>query len=427
MTYDDALNFIHSANKFGIKLGLDNIRELLKRLGNPDKDLKFIHIAGTNGKGTVTSTVASVLMCQGYKVGKYISPFVHIFNERISVNEQMISNDSLVKHTARVKKACSEMVSDGFTHPTEFEIVTAIGLSYFSAEKCDFVALEVGMGGRLDATNVIDPPLVSVITSISFDHTEYLGDTLPQIAAEKCGIIKKGSRVAVYPAQEKEVIQVIAQKCQEVGAEMIIASAPRVLKSDIKETIFDFEEFKGLKLHLLGEHMVQNVATAICACKLLRESGVKISDEAIIKGVDSVRWAGRFEVIAENPLMIIDGAHNISGAAALKGAVLDLLSDKKKIFIMGMLRDKEYEKSLEMLAPLCDKLITVTVPSPRTLGAQELKECALKYAKNVYAAETLCDAAQMALENADENTAIVAFGSLYMIGEMKNKLIKKGM
>lgn len=419
MNYNEALDFIHGALKLGSKLGLSNIRELLRRLGSPDKKLKFIHVAGTNGKGTVTNVIARILIEQGYRVGIYTSPFVHYFNERIAINGKLIENEDIAFFTSLVKKACDDMVNDGLSHPTEFELVTALGLLYFAHKSCDFVVLEVGLGGRLDATNVIDKPLCAVITSISFDHMEYLGDTISKIATEKCGIIKDGSYVSVYPEQDDEAMSIIEKTCKDKNANLVVADMPNILESDLSGSVFDYKDYKKLRLNLIGEHMVKNAVTAIEAIEILRKQGIEVCDESIRKGVEAVKWKGRFEVISKEPLIILDGAHNISGIEAFKKTVEQNLEGKKLVFIMGMLSDKEYDESVKRIAPLAEFFITVDVPSPRTLPAKDLAQVVLKYNDNVYAAKDVKDAVSKAY--AYKANAILTFGSLYLLGDIKRE------
>lgn len=413
MTYDEAMSFIHGSQKLGTKLGLHNIGELLTRLGRPDRQMEFIHVAGTNGKGTVTNALARILMSSGYRVGCYTSPFVNFFEERIAVNGEPISKDRLAEITARVKTECEKMEN----HPTEFEIVTAIGFMYFAEQNCKYVVCEVGLGGRLDATNVIDPPLCSIITSISFDHMEYLGNTIEEIAAEKCGIIKAGSPVAVYAEQEAAAMGVIADICKQRNCRMSIAETPEILAADLSGGKFNYRRYKELYIPLLGEHMIKNACTALCAVDILREQGVDIPDTAVYDGLAQTVHTGRFEIIGTDPLFIIDGAHNISGITAFKKATENLLSGKRLVFIMGMLRDKEYEQALALVGNMAELFIAVTVPSMRSLPAEELAECAKKYNNNVYVATDIPNAvARARKQNAD---AIVAFGSLYMLGEFR--------
>lgn len=421
MNYNDALQFIHTASKLGSKLGLENISRLMERLQNPQNSLKFIHIAGTNGKGTTTKTISEILMKQGYKVGMYTSPFIYRFNERMVVNGDEIDDNSLAEITGLVKEKCDEMVRDGFSHPTEFEIVTAIGFVYFAREKCDYVVLEVGLGGRLDATNVIKKPLVSVITYIDYDHMEYLGNTLCEIAFEKCGIIKDGTNVVCYGEQHGEVLEVIKNVCKERGCNLSVAAHPEISKSGLFGSEFTYKG-KSFATKLIGEHMAKNVATSIETAYALRDAGVEISDEAIEKGVATVTWQGRFEIISEKPLVIIDGAHNISGILSLKKTIEDNFSGKKLTFVIGMLKDKEYDESLKEVAHLAEKIICCDVPSNRTLPGEILAKYARKYNENVVSTTNVFDAVKKALE--DGNDAIIAFGSLYSLCDIKESLEK---
>ena len=417
MTYNEAMEFIHGTLKFGSKPGLETITELLKRLGNPHKKQKFIHVAGTNGKGSVTKIISSVLKEAGYKVGTYTSPFVYRFEERIEVGGSAIGQEDITQLAERVASACRDMEKSGLPHPTEFEIITAIGLLYFEQEDCDYTVLEVGLGGRLDATNVIEKPLVSVITSISFDHTEWLGNTLSEIAAEKCGIIKDGVPVAVYPAQEASALDVICASAKKKNADVFVAEMPKILKSDISGNCFSYAS-ETYELPLIGTHMALNAATALCAIDILKSAGVKISQSAAEEGMKKVCHGGRLEIIGTSPLFIVDGAHNASGIEALKNAVKEIIKGKNCAFIMGMLRDKEYEKAVADMAPMCQNFISVTVPNPRALEAEELGKLARQYLSDVYVSQSPYDAVKKAVSLSPD--VIIAFGSLYLLGDIKN-------
>lgn len=421
MNYNDALQFIHTASKLGSKLGLENISRLMERLKNPQESLNFIHIAGTNGKGTTAKTISEILMKQGYKVGLYTSPFIYKFNERMVVNGKEIPDNSLAEITSLVKEKCDEMVRDGFSHPTEFEIVTAIGFMYFAMEKCDYVVLEVGLGGRLDATNVISNPLACTITYIDYDHMEYLGNTLSEIAFEKCGIIKNGAPVICYGEQHDEVLNVVEKVCKERNSTLYVASLPQISESGLSGSKFTY---KGVEFStkLIGSHMAKNISTAIETVNVLKKCGVEISDKAIKEGVAEVLWQGRFEIISEKPLFIIDGAHNISGILSLKKTIEDNFKDKKLTFVMGMLRDKEYAESLKEVAHLAEKIICCSVPSNRTLPGETLAEYASLYNKNSVGVSCVFDAVKMALS--EESDAVIAFGSLYSLCEIKESLEK---
>lgn len=421
MNYVDALQFIHTASKLGSKLGLHNISMLLERLGNPQDKLNFIHIAGTNGKGTVTKTISEILLRQGYKVGMYTSPFIYRFNERIIVNGAEIPDDELAEITEKVKEKCDSMVRDGFSHPTEFEIVTAIGFMYFAKEMCDYVVLEVGLGGRLDATNVIKNPLACVITFIDYDHMEYLGNSLSEIAFEKCGIIKEGTPVVVYPQQHEDALKVIEKVCKERKCDIHVANMPEISESGLFGSKFEYRDEK-FETKLIGEHMAKNVATALEAAYVLKRKGVNISEKAIIEGVSNVCWQGRFEIINKNPLFIIDGAHNISGILSLKKTIEDNFAGKKLTFIMGMLKDKEYDESLKEVAHMAEKIICFDVPSNRTLPGEILAKYARKYNENVVSFTNVFDAVKMALSQ--ECDAVIAFGSLYSLCDIKESLDK---
>lgn len=415
-SYKDALAFIHGAQKLGSKLGLSNIRELLGRLGNPEKSLRFIHIAGTNGKGTVTSSLAAVLKAAGYRTGAYTSPFVYRFNERMQIDGEDVSDALLTESTKKVMEACRDMVEAGMAHPTEFEIVTAVAFLCYKAENCAFVTLEVGLGGRLDATNVIEAPLCTAICLIGFDHMQYLGNTLSEIAAEKCGILKKNVPTVVYREQPEEAMTVIREKCAEMDVPLYLADAPVISESTYLGNRFSVGAHADLFLPLAGKHMAKNACVTLKIIEVLREKGIEIPDHAIYEGFQNTRHRGRLETVAETPLFILDGAHNEDGIRALRGATEELFEDKKIVLICGMLRDKEYEKAMEEMAGIGEKMITVTVPSPRALSAEELLSVAQKYRGNAESAESFSDAIEKAYkENPD---VIIGFGSLYMLGDL---------
>lgn len=416
-SYDDALSFIHGSLKLGSKLGLTNIRELCERIGRPQDSLGFVHIAGTNGKGTVTSSLAAVLTAAGYRTGAYTSPFVYRFNERIQIDGKEVDDASIAKNTYIVKKACEEMVEAGFNHPTEFEIVTAVGLLCFQEAGCRYVALEVGLGGRLDATNVIDNPLCTAIACIGYDHMQYLGNSLSEIAAEKCGILKEGVPSVIYGEQPPEALEVIREKCREKNVPMTIAPLPEITAASHVGTTFSAEEYEELFLPLAGAHMAKNACVTLAIIDVLRKKGIEIPDAAIYRGFQAVRHRGRFETIGEAPLFILDGAHNDDGITALKKAAEDLFAGKKLVGITGMLADKEYEKAMEKIGGVFHSLYTVTVPSPRALSAEKLKAAAEKYNRNVHAASSMEEAVRLALM--EKPDVILAFGSLYMLADMK--------
>ncbi len=424
MYYNEALQYIHGTLKFGSKLGLDNIRTLLHYMDDPHKKLRYIHVAGTNGKGSTSAMMASILREQ-YRVGLFISPYIEEFTERIQINGEKISKQDLTRITANVKATIEKMTGDGYNHPTEFEIVTAIAFRYFYEQQCDIVVLEVGLGGRFDATNVIDTSLVSVITSISMDHTEYLGDTIDKIAYEKSGIIKANSTVVVYPEQHPGALKVIEQTAQEQHAHLMISdnSNYNIISDNIEGIRFHYKEYKDIEIPLLGQHQVKNAMTAITAIEALSTYGnMSVSLDSIKKGLKKVSWPGRLEVIGLHPLFIIDGAHNISGIKALKTSLEKYKASRKIIFVMGMLKDKEYEICVSEIASIADMIITTTPCNPRALSAEKLGSIANQYCKNVVIEESINKAIQLAIEHSSENDMICCFGSLYLIGDIKKNL-----
>jgi len=426
MTYQQAVDYIHSTLKFGSVLGLDNIRELMGRLGNPQKRLKIIHIGGTNGKGSTCAFVTQMLMNAGFSVGMYTSPFLHEFNERIQINRENISDADLASVTARVKSAIDEMMAEGdedTQHPTEFEIITAIGFLYFLEQNVDFVVLEVGMGGDLDATNVIDVPLVAAITSISFDHMEYLGQTIEEITEKKCGIIKHGGITVCYPQQNPTSARMIEQDCLEKDAIFIHPAEPEVRDMDIRGTEFDFGRYKNLRIRLLGEHQIHNAATAIAVIEALIEHwDVTITPDNIYDGLEQTAFAGRFEVINDEPLTIIDGAHNIDSVKMFVNSVEEYLADYSRVIVMGMLRDKEYRDCIKMVAEVADVFVATNVDNPRALSAEEVAAVAREYCDDVVIAPDKWEALELAEDYAgdfDIDAAICVCGSLYLIGGME--------
>ena len=421
MTYEEALEYIHGTHKLGWKLGLQNITNLLDMMGNPHKKLKFVHVAGTNGKGSAVAYINRVLVESGYKTGMFISPYIERFTERIQVNGREIPEDDLARITEMVKHNVDEMLKKGLEHPTEFEIVTAIGFQYFYECQCDVVVLEVGLGGRFDSTNVIDTPLVAVITSISYDHMNILGDTLPKIAFEKAGIIKNGGDVVLYSPQDREAEKVIEDTCRERNSRLHKTDFRKIraVSHDIDGQTFDYGDYKNLKIRLLGPHQPKNAAVAIEACKVLAEKGYNITDDTIRKGLKNAEWPGRMEVVCRNPVFLIDGAHNTDAIKVLAEALELYFPDKNKIFIMGVMKDKEYKEMIKIIAPLADKFIVLTPPNERALPAVELAKIIRNYCKNVIISDTIDGSINTALQIYTENDVICAFGSLYYIGEIR--------
>ncbi len=420
MTIREAMTYINGVARFGSHLGLDNIRTLMHRLDDPQQSLRFVHVAGTNGKGSTVSFLSHILMKAGYKTGIYTSPFIERFNERIRIGNREIPDEDLARLTGIVKEKAEEMRQNGQGSPTEFEIITAIAFLYFKEQMCDICVLEVGLGGRLDATNVIEAPLLSVITTISFDHMEYLGDTLEKIAYEKAGIIKKGGKVLIYP-QKEESDRVFERVCSERGAVLHRAEMPeKVIQSDLSGTVFLLSG-RQYRIRMIGSYQVNNAALAAAAAGLLDQKGLEIPEDAIAAGLLEAGWPGRFELIRRGPEVIIDGAHNEEGIRKLTESLKLYYGDRKFLLVIGILRDKEYGRMLDEILPLAKRVFTTEPPSPRALSAEELQKEVQK--RTGVAAEDIGNplaAYQAALAAAGEDDVIVCCGSLYYIGQIRS-------
>jgi dihydrofolate synthase / folylpolyglutamate synthase len=424
-TIKEALDFIHSTNKFGVVLGLDNIKRLLELMGNPQEKLKFIHVAGTNGKGSTSSYITKVLEKAGYRIGLFTSPYLEAFNERIRINDEYISDEHLSEITFYVKEKIDQMVEEGHSHPTEFEIVTAIAIEYYLRQSVDLVLLEVGMGGRYDATNVISKPEISVITPIGMDHIGILGDTLAKIANEKAGIIKKDSTVVVYP-QEKEAEEVVESVAKEQNAEIINVPLESldIKKIDDSGSKFDFKygkyELKDLEIRLIGKHQAANASTAITALLALKDKGIVNLEELDIReGLKETRWIGRLELLSENPRFLIDGAHNMQGITALKKALSELFNYDKLILGIGILADKDVDDMVAEMAPVGDVIIVTEPNIHRAMKADELGKKFKDKKENVIVEKDIKKAIDKSFELAGENDLIVFSGSLYLIGDVR--------
>lgn len=424
MDYNEALAYINDKNKFGSRLGLDSIKELMNNLNNPQDNLKFIHLAGTNGKGSTSSYLSNILQVAGYKVGLFTSPYLERFNERFQINGQDIPDEDLGRITGLVKEAADKMFEKGLEHPTTFEIVTAICFLYFNDKNVDYVVLEVGLGGRFDSTNVIAKSLASVITTIDFDHINELGDTLEKIAYQKAGIIKENGLVISYQ-QKDQALRSIEGVVEEMGASLYISEEGNI---DIKEETefgsrFDYKykdiSFKDVKISMLGHYQIYNAALAITTILILKEKDlINVEREHIYRGLIQSKWKGRLELIGEDPLFLIDGAHNIQGINNLSKA-LNLFKYNKLILGLSILKDKDIDKMLESLIPLADKIIATQVNMPRKLLAEELAVKIKKYNKEVYWETEIKDAIKKAEEFADKDDLIVFAGSLYLIGDVR--------
>ncbi len=431
MTFAQAMDYLEEIGKSGTVLGLDTTRELLRRLGNPQNRLRFVHIAGTNGKGSTLAYISTILTEAGYRTGRFISPAIDSYCEKIQIDGEYIPTQAVAAIMEVVKTACGDMVREGFAQPTVFEAETAMAFLYFLNENVDIVVLETGMGGRDDSTNVIETTVCSVITSISPDHLGIIGNNLQEIAACKAGIIKEGAPVVLY-AQSREIEDIVRERCERTGSALTVTK-PGILvrkKNNLSGQVFDYGELKGLKTRLLGEHQVYNAAVAIETVRVLRDKVFSISDEQIRTGIEETVWSGRFEVIQARPLMIMDGAHNPDGARAFAQSVREYLNGFTVILIMGVLKDKDYRQMIQITNGLADAVITINPDAPRALSDAALKEAIDEVKERnipVVAAgriEAGVEVAnQIAMQLNHEKTAIVAFGSLSFLGDLKRYLI----
>ena len=420
MNYQEARVYLDDAAKYGSVLGLENMREMMAGLGDPQDQLKFIHISGTNGKGSVLAYLSTILKEAGYRVGRYVSPTLFSYRERIQVNEEYIKKESYARHVSAIKKVIDDMTAAGKAHPTPFEIETAVAFLYFAEEHCDIVVLETGLGGDTDATNIIRTPVMEVLVSISMDHMQFLGNTITEIARHKAGIIKPGT-VVVSARQQPEAMRVIEEKAKEQRAELVKADWTQAenVRYGIKEQSFSYGGLEDLKIHLAGSYQIPNAVTAVEAAAALQKLGYDIREEHLRAGLAKTRWRGRFSVLCEKPLFIMDGAHNRDGAQMLKASIEQYFDGKRIIAICGMFRDKEYEKVLVLIAPYLSKLIAIETPgNPRALPKEELAQTAKRYLTDVECAETVADAVQTAFTQTNEEDVIVAFGSLSFLGEL---------
>lgn len=419
MNYEEAREFISKVSARGIEPGLAAITNLLAELGNPQDQLKFIHVAGTNGKGSVLAYVSSVLQESGYRVGRYISPTLFSYRERIQINGAYIEREAFARLVTRVAGAMDRMERLGLGAPTVFEAETAVSFLYFLEQGCDIVLLEVGMGGRLDATNVIRTPVLTVLASISMDHMAFLGNTLGEIAYQKAGIFKPGVP-AVSAHQQPEAEAVIRAAAQETGCtcEFVDPGQLSGVTYGLEEQQFTYGAFREVTIRLAGVHQVENAALALLCVSKLRSLGYAIPDRAVYNGLRMTQWRGRFTVVHRDPVVVLDGAHNPDAAQRLRDAVETYFADRRKYFIFGVFSDKEYDKIIRITAGLAEHIITVQTPdNPRALPAEELAEAVRSVNPSVEAAASVGDAVEKGFALAGKEDVILVFGSLSFLGE----------
>lgn len=407
MNYTEALDYIHSINWTFCKPGLERIKELCEYLGNPQDSLKFIHVAGTNGKGSFCAMTESILRAAGYKTGLFTSPYIKVFNERMQIMGEMISEDELAEITSYVKPFADKMTDK----PTEFELITAIAFVYFKKHNCDVVVLEAGMGGRLDSTNVITTPLLSVITGIALDHTQFLGNTVEEIAKEKAGIIKNAP--VLYGGKDKSAEKVIAKHAENNDFYTVDYSLLSIREMTLKGTVFDFSTRKNLYIPLLGKYQPENASSVLTAIDILKGMGFNICENSILKGLSAVKWIGRFEILNKSPLVIFDGAHNPQGICASVESILNYFTDKVYI-LTGVLKDKDYNFIAKELSKIAKKAFVITPDNPRALTATEYAHILENEGISSLAFSTIEDAyTQAKIESAKDNVPLIILGSLY--------------
>ncbi len=427
MKYEEAVAYMESLSSYGIVPGLGNISNLCEKLENPQSRLSFVHIAGTNGKGSVLAYISTILKTAGYKVGRYISPTIFEYRERIQINNRPISKKELCLLVEQMRTVCEELVAEGKPHPTPFEVETAMAFSYFEKQGCDIVVLETGMGGRRDATNIVENTLVSVLTSVSLDHMQYLGGDLREITREKAGIIKPGCQV-VTTMQEPEVLDVIKEQAglHQVSVSIADAGACKRVRFGLEKQRFDYGEWKDITITMAGKHQISNAVLAIEVIKALETKGYRVPEKALYKGFLETKWPGRFTLLGKKPYFVVDGAHNEDAAKKLAESIEFYFTNKRIIYIMGILRDKEYEKIIGLTHSYAEQIITVATPNrSRTLSSYELASEVARVHPNVTAVDSLEEAVEIAYLLAGKEDVIIAFGSLSFTGKLMNIVEKR--
>jgi dihydrofolate synthase/folylpolyglutamate synthase len=416
MGIEETLHFIHATSWMGSRLGLERMQDLMFSLGNPQEELRFVHVAGSNGKGSVCAMLSSILTATGYRTGLYTSPHLLRVNERIKIDGADISDEDLIRTAEQVKAAVEQMDDK----PTEFEVITAMAFLFFRQQKCDIVVLEVGLGGRLDATNVIPVPELAVIMNIGLEHTEVLGDTLQEIAVEKAGIIKRGGSVVFYP-QLPSVESVFEEACAQRNATFVRADTSDVLarEQSLEGSVFDWKQQKKLRINLLGRHQIWNAAVALSAVEQLRARGWGIREDAVRNGLVNTKWPARLEILNEAPLFILDGAHNPQCVEMLEQSLQTLFYERKAVFLTGVLRDKDYMKMLNLISHRIKEVVCLTPDSERALPAEALESILAGFEIKAKAFRD-AESGIIATLTAAKGSPIVAFGSLYLAGAIRS-------
>ena len=421
MTYHGTIQKIDDLMVFGSRPGLDRITKLLELMGNPQDNLKYVHVAGTNGKGSVCYMLANILKEAKYKTGLFTSPHITGFCERMQINGNPISEDDVIRIAEKIFPLVEQMRKEGDII-TEFEFVTAMMFSYFNEQKCDIVVMETGLGGRLDATNVIKRSECSIITTISYDHTAVLGDTLEQITKEKCGIIKPDSKV-VFSLQESEVNQEVISAVADTQSSLYTSNGVvEVVEAGLSGTKLIYDN-KNYTISMIGTHQIKNFRTVLTAVDVLRTCGFSIPHYAVVMGIGDTKIPARMEIVQESPLVVIDGCHNPSGMMALSHTIDDYFGNKKIICVLGMLKDKDFRQSVSFLKGKVERIITTTVPdNPRNQTAQELKDGLEGLGIDITPCESPTDALNMAKAQAEStpDSMVIVCGSLYLSAYLRS-------
>lgn len=422
MNYREAMQYIEELRPLGVVMGLESTRQLCARLGNPQEQLRFVHIAGTNGKGSTLAYISTVMTAAGYRTGRYLSPAVKEYRERFQVDGRMITQSGFCKYLGPVKAAAEAMAAEGLPHPTVFEVETVLSFLYFLDKRCDIVVLETGLGGALDTTNVVENTLATVFSSISMDHMAVLGDSLGEIALAKAGIIKNKCYV-ISVKQPPEVMKVLRQAALTKKGKFLTAdiSHAKRIRYGVEKQRFDYDRYKDLEISMPGQYQIENAVLAVETVLALNRCGFTVPEEKLREGLLQTRCPGRFDVLAKRPLFIADGAHNEDAAKKLAESIRFYFTNRKIIYIMGMLKDKEYDKVIRNTFPLASHIITVTPPiAGRALSALELAQAAREYHRAVTAADSVQEAVEIAylLTGKDKDAVIIAFGSLSYLGEL---------
>ena len=424
MNYNECICYLEEEVGFGSVPGLERIQALCDKLGNPERKLSVIHVAGTNGKGSAVAMLSAILQEAGYRVGTYTSPHLERYNERFLINGQEISDEAFAEEITLIKKLCGELAAEGKAVPTLFEIVTGAAFHYFAERKVDILVLEVGLGGKYDATNIVPAPLLSLIMSVSIDHTDFLGNSIEKIALEKAGIIKKNCPVVLY-SQDEIVYNIMKDTAEENSATLYCPEDAEISISSqtLEGTIFSVKtnsfSWQDLNLPLLGSYQIPNCITVLEACSVLRERGLSLSESAIRNGLKKARWAGRMEICGKEPLVLLDGAHNTDGILQLANSVNAYFNETKVTLILGVLGDKEYHKMAEVILPHADAVILTEPHSERKLDVFSLARSISEHNGKIYTEKEIEAAFEKALSITPKDGIILCCGSLYMIGAMR--------